>query len=78
METKSHKTVFVTLIIFAMVLSPMLTSCEAARFTHRELLQRGPICPACVCCAPPPPGSCCRCCASTPSPIAKESESVTP
>ncbi|KAG5523503.1 hypothetical protein RHGRI_035343 [Rhododendron griersonianum] len=35
MESKSHNTVFVTLIIFAMVLSPMVTSCEAARLTHR-------------------------------------------
>ncbi|KAH7856669.1 hypothetical protein Vadar_004060 [Vaccinium darrowii] len=77
METKSHKTVFVTLIIFAMVLSPMLTSCEAARFAHRELLQGGPICPACVCCSPPPPGSCCPCC-TTPTPVATESEGGTP
>ncbi|KAF7124395.1 hypothetical protein RHSIM_Rhsim12G0204100 [Rhododendron simsii] len=79
MESKSHKTLFVTLIIIAMVLSPMLTSCEAARFTHRELLQEtetcpgcsllqteDPICPACVCCSPPPPGECCPCCATPP------------
>ncbi|XP_058192581.1 uncharacterized protein LOC131309898 [Rhododendron vialii] len=77
MESKSHKTVFVTLVVFAMVLSPMVTSCEAARSTHRELLQRPPICPACVCCAPPPPGSCCRCCA-TPTPVAIVSENGTP
>ncbi|KAH7859122.1 hypothetical protein Vadar_031828 [Vaccinium darrowii] len=76
METKSHKTVFVTLIILAMVLSPMLTSCEAARFTHRELLQRGPICPECVCCEPPRAAdTCCTCCVT---PVAPESETGTP
>ncbi|KAI8529616.1 hypothetical protein RHMOL_Rhmol12G0238800 [Rhododendron molle] len=71
MESKSHNTVFVTLIIFAMVLSPMVTSCEAARLTHRELLQTGPICPTCVCCFPPPPGECCPCCSTPiPTPVA--------
>ncbi|KAL8466056.1 hypothetical protein ACS0TY_035251 [Phlomoides rotata] len=57
----------VSLFLFALVLSPIFPTCEAARFT--EVLAKRPICPACVCCEPPPPGSCCRCCAST-SPIA--------
>ncbi|CBI36016.3 unnamed protein product, partial [Vitis vinifera] len=47
-----------------MVLSPMVSPCDAARFTQRELLQGGPLCPACVCCSPLPPNGCCQCCAS--------------
>ncbi|CAK9165321.1 unnamed protein product [Ilex paraguariensis] len=76
MASFSPKSTLVTLMIFAIVFSPMLSS-EAARFTHRELLQRPPLCPACVCCEPPPPGSCCRCCATT-SPISFQSETQTP
>ena len=44
---------------------------------YAELLQRPPICPACVCCEPPPPRSCCRCCAIT-SPTSVQSETQTP
>lgn len=36
-------------------------------FPHAELLQGGPICPACVCCSPKPPDGCCPCCTSPPS-----------
>ncbi|XWS16270.1 hypothetical protein CRYUN_Cryun34aG0070700 [Craigia yunnanensis] len=55
------RSVLITVVIFALVLSPMLPCGEA-----RSLAPR-PICPACVCCAPPPPGqACCRCgCASS-------------
>ncbi|KAJ9179276.1 hypothetical protein P3X46_011085 [Hevea brasiliensis] len=75
MANDSLKSVLVALFIFAMVLSPMMP-CEAARLSHRDLLQRGrPICPACVCCTPPPPGSCCRCCAS---PIETQSANGSP
>ncbi|KAF5203350.1 Calmodulin-binding protein 60 a [Thalictrum thalictroides] len=59
MDTKSFMTIF---LIFGLVLiSPTLPS-DAARFNHRELLQR-PICPACVCCPGQIsiPGRCCRC-----------------
>ncbi|KAJ0076423.1 hypothetical protein Patl1_33933 [Pistacia atlantica] len=53
--------VLVTLFIFVVVFSPML-SCEASRFTpfngvHRDRLY----CPQCVCCAPAKPGKCCPC-----------------
>ncbi|EEF46349.1 uncharacterized protein LOC8281613 [Ricinus communis] len=75
MATNSLKSSFVTFLVFAMILSPIIPS-EAARLNHRDLLQtRPPICPACVCCAPPPPGSCCRCCAS---PIVTESTNGSP
>ncbi|KAF9591031.1 hypothetical protein IFM89_001241 [Coptis chinensis] len=52
-----------TIFIFCLVLSPALPS-DAARFNQRELLQRRPICPACLCCpnAKTPVGSCCPCC----------------
>ncbi|KAH7547123.1 hypothetical protein FEM48_Zijuj01G0275800 [Ziziphus jujuba var. spinosa] len=54
------KSILVTILIFAMILSP-LSTCDAARLSYQER----PICPACVCCRPPPPGSaCCRCCAA--------------
>ncbi|KAF3450661.1 hypothetical protein FNV43_RR06750 [Rhamnella rubrinervis] len=56
---KSTSSILVTVLIFAMILSPM-TTCEAARSPKPER----PICPACVCCEPAPKGSCCRCCAA--------------
>ncbi|KAL6335735.1 hypothetical protein AAG906_039498 [Vitis piasezkii] len=68
--TNSPRSILLTIFIFAMVLSPMVSSCDAARFTQRELLQEdeGPICPACVCCSPAPPGGCCPCCTSPAEP----------
>uniref|UniRef100_F6HY67 Uncharacterized protein n=1 Tax=Vitis vinifera TaxID=29760 RepID=F6HY67_VITVI len=62
--TNSPRSILLTIFIFAMVLSPMVSPCDAARFTQRELLQGGPLCPACVCCSPLPPNGCCQCCAS--------------
>ncbi|KAH7565359.1 hypothetical protein JRO89_XS09G0195000 [Xanthoceras sorbifolium] len=65
----SARSVLVTLLIFAMVFSPMLLPSEAARnpavhgingVTGKKL---PPIlyCPHCVCCEPAPPGQCCKC-----------------
>ncbi|KAJ0007913.1 hypothetical protein Pint_29546 [Pistacia integerrima] len=51
--------VLVTLFIFVVVFSPML-SCEAARFTN-GFHRHGLYCPQCVCCAPAKPGKCCPC-----------------
>ncbi|KAJ0074848.1 hypothetical protein Patl1_33907 [Pistacia atlantica] len=63
MSINNAKSFLVTLLIFAMVLSPLQLPCEAARVQglDRVLLQDGPVCPACVCCAPAPPGGCCPC-----------------
>nr|DAD44533.1 TPA_asm: hypothetical protein HUJ06_002763 [Nelumbo nucifera] len=77
MAAKSGISMMATLLILALVLSPVLPT-EAARFTNNELfgrtlLQEEIICPACVCCTPAPPGECCECCAS---PI--ETEARTP
>ncbi|ONI16014.1 hypothetical protein Pyn_09028 [Prunus yedoensis var. nudiflora] len=62
MAGECMRSALVTLFIFAMVLSPILTS-EAARFTFPDTT---PICPDCVCCAPPPPGYCCDCNCAAP------------
>ncbi|KAL6996374.1 hypothetical protein U1Q18_006503, partial [Sarracenia purpurea var. burkii] len=59
MARKSPTSALIILILFAIALSPMQES-EAARSTHRVVVERAPICPACVCCEPPPAGSCCR------------------
>ncbi|KAK9281136.1 hypothetical protein L1049_004029 [Liquidambar formosana] len=67
----SPRSVLVTLLIFALVFSPMLP-CDSVRVSH---LGSGPICPACVCCTPAPAGSCCDCCAT---PIETQSESGSP
>ncbi|KAF5203351.1 hypothetical protein FRX31_007057 [Thalictrum thalictroides] len=69
MESKS---IMLTFLILCLVLSPTLPSSEAARFNQRELLQRRPICPACVCCpGPVPPGGCCRCGCNGSGPISR-------
>ncbi|KAH6832120.1 transmembrane protein [Perilla frutescens var. hirtella] len=65
----------VALLLFVIVLSPIIPTGDAARFT--EVLARRPICPACLCCEPPPPGSCCRCCASS-SPIVVQTNKGSP
>ncbi|KAL5755886.1 hypothetical protein ACOSQ2_020632 [Xanthoceras sorbifolium] len=61
----SARSVLVTLLIFAMVFSPMLLPSEAARnpAVHVTGKNLPPIlyCPHCVCCEPAPPGQCCKC-----------------
>ncbi|KAI5647903.1 hypothetical protein M9H77_33908 [Catharanthus roseus] len=68
MKSMMMKSFAVTLLIFAIVLSPLIISSGSGSRVGRELLQtrwtrsRPPICPACVCCAPPPrPDTCCPC-----------------
>ncbi|KAG2728898.1 hypothetical protein I3760_01G225400 [Carya illinoinensis] len=68
MAGNSLRSAFVTLFVFAIILSPKVT-CDAARFTQEV------VCPACVCCTPAPPGSCCQCCAT---PIETSSENGSP
>ncbi|KAI3455512.1 hypothetical protein Pfo_012175 [Paulownia fortunei] len=79
MASNNLRSIMVTLFLFSFVLSPILPTSDAARFTVvQEVLATGPICPACVCCEPPPPGSCCsRCCASS-SPIAFQPQNGSP
>ncbi|KAK4837028.1 hypothetical protein QYF36_002237 [Acer negundo] len=65
----SARSVLVSLLIFAMVFSPMLLPCEAARFTDvhgingmmRKKIPPTVYCLDCVCCEPAPPGQCCKC-----------------
>ncbi|KAK1568301.1 hypothetical protein Q3G72_022810 [Acer saccharum] len=65
----SARSVLVSLLIFAMVFSPMLLPCEAARFTDvhgingvmRKKTPPTVYCLDCVCCEPAPPGQCCKC-----------------
>ncbi|KAL5822662.1 hypothetical protein ACOSQ4_020562 [Xanthoceras sorbifolium] len=64
----SLRSVLVTLLIFAMVFSPILP-CQAVRFTAAHgingvmRIKKPPTlyCIHCVCCAPAPPGQCCKC-----------------
>ncbi|XP_022144128.1 uncharacterized protein LOC111013890 [Momordica charantia] len=60
----SLSSIFVTVLVFTMVLSPMISTAAATRLPLQ--VRRPPICPACVCCKPPPPGSCCKQCCATP------------
>ncbi|KAG2722819.1 hypothetical protein I3843_02G122300 [Carya illinoinensis] len=72
MAGNSIRSIFVSLFVFAVILSPLMVTCDAARFTQRVTR---PVCPACVCCTPAPAGSCCRCCAT---PVKKQSENGSP
>ncbi|XP_022954010.1 uncharacterized protein LOC111456398 [Cucurbita moschata] len=67
--------IFVTVLVFAMVLSPTTISTVNATRVLLQQVNRPPICPACVCCEPAPAGSCCRCCAT---PIQTSSQSGSP
>ncbi|XP_047964106.1 uncharacterized protein LOC125208512 isoform X2 [Salvia hispanica] len=79
------KSFVVILFLSVVVLSPILPTSDAARFTA-DVLVGGPICPTCVCCTPPPPGLCCKCCSSpivlsslettNGSPVASEAQCV--
>ncbi|CAA0814671.1 Unknown protein [Striga hermonthica] len=63
-SNNNPRSIIVTLILLAFVLSPILPTCDARYTVFREVLASRPICPACVCCEPPPKDSCCRCCSS--------------
>ncbi|TXG68777.1 hypothetical protein EZV62_003712 [Acer yangbiense] len=66
--SNSTRSMLVTLLIFAMVFSPILP-CQAVRFTPvhgingvmRTKTPQTVYCPQCVCCEPAPPGQCCKC-----------------
>ncbi|GLU22344.1 hypothetical protein SLE2022_384250 [Rubroshorea leprosula] len=75
MAANSLRSILVTLVVFALVFSPLLP-CDAVRITSPGFFgPKRPICPACVCCQAAPPGSCCSCCASTVGP---ESQNESP
>ncbi|CAK7356792.1 unnamed protein product [Dovyalis caffra] len=72
MAVNSPRSILVSLLILAMVLSPLLPSQAAG---HKTSPGFGPpaggsstnsklICAGCVCSGPSPPGPCSKCCAS--------------
>ncbi|KAL1538287.1 hypothetical protein AAHA92_27047 [Salvia divinorum] len=70
------KSFMVILFLSVVVLSPILPTSDAARLTA-DVLARGPICPACLCCEPAPLGRCCKCC-SSPVAVSIETTNETP
>ncbi|KAK2654573.1 hypothetical protein Ddye_014429 [Dipteronia dyeriana] len=62
--SNSTRSMLVTLLIFAMVFSPILP-CQAIRFTPvhgiNGVMRIMIPCLRCKCCEPGPPGHCCKC-----------------